>query len=351
MSSKAVGTTVCAVACLFAGPGSVFAADPEPIAWGGYADVQIAHDFNDLPTRYRYYTTQPYYTDEPALNLGFVDAKLQTGRYQGRVALQYGSSVVANYSAEPEVLARYVQEANMGVRITDELDVAAGVFLSHIGLESWISGDNFVPSRALVSDYSPYYQSGVRARYRASDRLQVEGHVLRGWQNISDDKEPALGTKVEYEWSREWVVAHSAFFGHEAGGKRVFNNFVAHWRREADFGVEATYDLGIQGREDDSTAMWYGWAVIPHYKFNEMVRGALRIEQFTDNHQVLVKSESGLGFNTISFSLSLDVEITEQVTVRGEYRGFVSGRELFPRGEESFSRADSFAMLSAIFRP
>jgi hypothetical protein len=351
MSYRIILTVVSAFAAFFTQPGVVCAADPELVTWGGYADLHIAHDFNDLPTRYRYYTTQPYYTDEPALNLSFVDAKLQSDRYQGRVALQYGSSVIANYSAEPEVLARYVQEANIGVRITDELDLAAGVFLSHLGLESWISGDNLVPSRALVSDYSPYYQSGVRARYQASERLRFEGHLLRGWQNISAEKSPSGGTKLEYTYSTEWSIAHNTFFGHEGGGKRVFNDFVLHWRREQDFGVDATYDFGIQGREDNAAAMWYGWAVIPHYRFSDTIRGALRIEQFTDNHQVLVQSESGGGFNTVSFSVSMDFDIAAKATLRAEYRAFVSNRDLFPRGEESASAADSFALISAVFRP
>lgn len=49
------------------------------VTFSGYIDTNIAHDFNHLPTRVRPYTTQPSYTDEASLNLGYVDATLANG--------------------------------------------------------------------------------------------------------------------------------------------------------------------------------------------------------------------------------------------------------------------------------
>jgi hypothetical protein len=109
---------------------------PAPLSFGGFVDTYIAHDFNHLPTRYRPYTTQPYYSDEGALNLGYVDAVLNTSRFRGRLALQYGSSVIANYADEPDEFVRYFQEAYGGISISESWKIDAGIFFSHIGAES-----------------------------------------------------------------------------------------------------------------------------------------------------------------------------------------------------------------------
>ncbi len=331
--------------CTF--PTALLAADPDSVTFNGYIDTHIAHDFNHLPTRYRYYSTQPYYTDEPSLNLGYVDAALDTDTLKGRLAFQYGSSVVANYSAEPEVFARYIQEARFGVKVLEGWELEAGVFLSHIGLESWISRDNAVASRALMSDYSPYYQSGVKSSHQINDNVRFDLYLLRGWQNISGERDPALGTQIEYSPSPQLELLHNTFIGNE-DGVRVFNDFVVRYGVSDSFGIDASYDIGVQSRQSDSRALWYGWAVIPRYRFNDTVASALRLEQFTDNHNVLVQTEDERGFMATSISVNLDLTLAPRLILRNEYRTFLSSRALFPR-REGLSYSDSFVMVSLLY--
>lgn len=59
------------------------------VDFSGYVDGILPYDRNDLLGRARPYTTQPYYSDEPALNLGYVDARLRSEEYRGRLALQW----------------------------------------------------------------------------------------------------------------------------------------------------------------------------------------------------------------------------------------------------------------------
>lgn len=331
--------------CIFSGLG--VAEQPEVLVYNGYIDAQCAHDFNRPPTRYRSYSTQPYYTDEPALNLGYVDATLDHGKVTARLALQYGSSVVANYSAEPEVFARYVQEGKIGWQVTDTWSLEAGVFLSHIGMESWISRDNAVASRALISDYSPYYQSGVRSAHRITDELRFDAYLLRGWQNISGDRDPALGTQLEYAFNPQLTFLHNSFIGNE-DGKRFFNDFVIRYRFSDRFGIDMSYDIGSQSRKDESRALWYGWAVVPRYTINETFSSAIRVEQYVDNHNVLVATETDEAFAATSISLNIDTTLAPRLILRNEYRVFFSSRDIFPRGE-GFSSSDSFVMASLVY--
>jgi hypothetical protein len=323
-------------------------ADPgDFITYSAYADAYFAHDFNHLPTRYRPYTTQPYYTDEPALNLGYVDARIDSDTYRGRLAMQYGSSVIANYADESKEFFRYFQEAYAGLKLSERLTVDAGIFFSHIGMESWISRDDWNLTRSLIAENSPYYQSGVRAQYTASESLSAQVLLLRGWQNISNDQPLALGTQVAWKATSSTSLYHNLFVGNEHG-ERIFNDFIIKHRLTQSFGIDAAYDLGIQQRRDEDTALWQGWSILPHYAINPRVAVAGRVEYYSDPHQVIVKSLSGQRFNATGLSANIDYKITPTLTWRNEYRVLLSTQEVFPR-HEGFSQSDSVVTTSIAY--
>lgn len=321
--------------------------DTHTATFSGFIDTNFAHDFNQPPTRYRSYTTQPYYTDEPALNLGYIDATVHSTRYRGRLALQYGSSVIANYATEPEIAARYFQEAYGGLQLSESLSVDVGVFLSHIGFESWISRDNFTASRSLVADYSPYYQSGVRSTYTFSSSLQGTLYLLRGWQNISGDRDPALGTQLSYKTNDSTTLIHNIFIGNEHG-TRTLNNFIIKQGVTNDLNLVASYDIGTQARRNDSTALWNGFSVVSQYRLNKELAAAFRVERYSDPHNAIVKTPFGRAFNTTSLSANIDYAITQALVWRTEYRAFIATQDIFPR-HEALSPTDSFVMVSVLY--
>jgi hypothetical protein len=328
-------------------PGPCVADDNQSLTFSGFLDTTLAHDFNSPPTRYRSYTTQPYYTDEPALNLGYIDATVHSTRYRGRLALQYGSSVIANYAAEPEIAARYFQEAYGGLQLSESLSIDVGVFLSHIGFESWISRDNFTASRSLVADYSPYYQSGVRSTYTFSSSLQGTLYLLRGWQNISGDRDPALGTQLSYKTNDSNTLIHNTFIGNEHG-TRTLNNFIVKHRLTPDVDLVTSYDIGTQARRSDSTVIWHGFSVVTQYRLNKEVAAAFRIERYSDPHNAIVETPFGRAFNTTSLSANIDYAITQALVWRTEYRAFIATQDIFPR-HEALSPSDSFIMVSVLY--
>jgi len=208
------------------------------IDWSAFVDSYYSYNLNSLPTRNRSYTTQPLYNQEPSLNLAYVEAKVSGENLRGRLAGQYGSSVISNYSSEPDLFWRYIQEANVGYQLADGLWLDAGIFLSHIGNESWISRDNWTYTRSLIADYSPYYQAGAKLSYQVSKELLTSIHLLKGWQNISDDRNPALGTQISYNLTDTTNFTYNTFIGNESG-RRFFNNFIAKQQITESFGLAA----------------------------------------------------------------------------------------------------------------
>src|SRR5690349_13594560 len=98
------------------------------IAFGGFVDAYFAYDFNHPRDLDRPFTTQAARHDEFNINLAFLEAVLSGARLRGRFAAQFGTSVQANYAAEPRLgtlsgpdVSRFIQEATMGYAITPKL--------------------------------------------------------------------------------------------------------------------------------------------------------------------------------------------------------------------------------------
>ena len=91
-----------------------------PITFGAYLDAYYAYAFAPPPAGTRSYTTQPLYHNELAVNFAFLSAEYASGDVRGRLAVQFGSYVEANYAAEPDFW-RNIYEAYAGYRIAENL--------------------------------------------------------------------------------------------------------------------------------------------------------------------------------------------------------------------------------------
>jgi hypothetical protein len=327
---------------------TAYDAEALEVSFSTYADTYYSYNLNSLPTRNRPYTTQPLYNEELALNLAYVEIKIDSPNLRGRFALQHGSSVISNYASEPELFWRYIQEANAGYQIGEGLWIDAGIFLSHIGLESWISRDNWTYTRSLIADYSPYYQTGAKLAYEVSKEMSLSLHLINGWQNISDDRNPAFGSQISYNPTCTTQITYNTFLGNE-GGYRLFNNLIAKQRISESFELAASFDFGFQMRkEEDDTATWHGWAAIAQYKVLPKMRIAGRIERYVDPHQVIVTSMNENHIAATGFSVNVDFDLSSSLLWRTEYRVLTANSSVFPR-ENGFNDSENFVVTSLAY--
>lgn len=332
------------------------------VTFGAFVDTYYAWDANHPgPGNFdRAFTTQPARQDEFNVNLAFVEVKLAGARTRGRLALQAGTSVQSNYAGEPRTgsvsgpdLARHVQEAVVGVRPAKALWVDAGIYLSHIGQESWISRDNPTYTRSLIADYSPYYETGVKATWAAGAKLTVQLHLLNGWQNISEtNRAKALGLRLDYVVSPHLTVGYADFVGNEApdtapARARVFNEVYLAWSA-GRLGVWLTVDHGLQGRRPaPGTSTWYGGAAIARVRLSPTFALAGRVERYADPDGVIVSTGTAGSFVANGASVGVDVRVPSGVLWRTEVRGYRARDRVFPRrGGGSFSRDDAFLVSS-----
>jgi hypothetical protein len=311
-----------------------------PVKFGGFVDAYYAYDFDRPASRDRAFTTQPARHNEFNVNLAYLDAVIAADRVRGRFALQTGTSVQSNYAGEPTQgsvsgpsLSRDIQEATAGYRVTDKLWLDGGIYFSHIGMESFISRDNWTYSRSLMGDFSPYYQAGVKASYQFSDAWSGQLHVLNGWQNISENNEnKALGTQVAWAPAGGWSVTYNTFWGQEVGNQgRFFNDLVVKTPAWGKFQLEGAADYGIQHKPSGSGGFskWYAGSLIGRYAFTERVAVAARVERYVDEDQVIVVT-GGPAFKTTGASVNLDVQLHKQLVWRTEVRELWCENKLYP---------------------
>jgi hypothetical protein len=321
-------------------------ADSAPrLTFGGFADVYYAYDFGRPASIDRAFTTQPARHNEFNVNLVHLEARLDGSRVRGRLALQAGTSVQSNYAGEPAFgsvsgpsLSRHIQEAVAGVRLADGLWLDAGIYLSHIGSESWLSRDNPTYTRSLIADYSPYYHSGAKLTWAASSRVTAQLNVGNGWQIISDNNgAKSVGVRVDIAASSRATLSVYNHLGNEQPDTvpsrlRAFQGASLKLLPSDKLTLVGTFDFGWQdgaGSADGSS--WYGTALIGRIQASPKVAVAARLERYHDPDQVIIATGTANGFQVSGGSFGIDVVPVANFLWRTEVRAFDSKDAIYPK--------------------
>ena len=338
-------------------------ADSNPVrTFGGFVDTYYAWDFNRPAHVDRAYTTQPARHAEANINLAFIETKLTGPRYRGRLALQWGTSVQANYAAEPKIgsvsgpnLSQFIQEATAGYQLSPSLWLDAGIFFAHTGYEGWISRDNLSYTRSLVADYCPYYEAGAKLTWTASPKLTATLALINGWQNISaENSTPAVGVRLDYAASAKLTLTYDNFVGNAGADSapqqlRLFHDFIVQYNSTGKWQTAAEYSVGTQSRSSKTggTASWWGMTTFAKFHASQAVAIVGRIEKYSDPSQVLIVTGLPAGFETTGASLGVDVKLQTPVLWRTELRGFRAKNSVFPQHTiGQFGRNNAFLVTS-----
>lgn len=335
------------------------AADTTPrVAVGAFVDGYYAYDFGRPASHDRAFTTQAARHDELNVNLAHVEARYASPGVRGRLALQAGTSVQFNYAGEPDEMAGtqpnylpLVQEATVGVSVGRDVWIDGGIMLSHIGSESWISQDNPTYTRSLAAEFSPYYETGVRATWQALPNLVAQLNVVNGWQLISENNhDKAVGVRLDWTPTAPLTLSYSNFVGREpaaATGEqdvRAFHDFIARWAPGERALLVATFDFGTQGG-----AGWHAASLVGRYRPAPALGISGRVERFDDGEGVVSATglEGAPGLVTSGASVGLDV-FRGAAVWRTELRTlFGAERAVFPDRDDGLVKS-SVALVTSL---
>lgn len=314
------------------------ASETKPLKIGVFVDTYYAASLYRPASRDRQFLTQVARDREFNINLAHLDATVDTDRLRGRLALQFGTSVTANYQYEStgekysnQFSVRNLQEAFAGYRLFDKIWLDAGIFFGHIGFESWISHDNWNYTRALQAENTPYYSTGARLSYEPSKALILQLLVLNGWQTItSTNRDKSFGTQIAYELNAKFKIIFNTFAGNVATDEsysrnRFYGNLVMQYLATDSWQFALMGDAGMQkDSADNGYRHWYTAAIYARYLISPHFAAATRLEYFIDADQAMISTATPHGFQVAGATFNFDYMPETAYRLRVEYRNFFS---------------------------
>lgn len=308
----------------------------------GFADVFYVNDFNrpQSPSRQTFLFNHNRH-NEFNLNLGLIHARVQHSKYRANFGWQTGTYANDNYAAEPGLL-KNIYEANIGLALNESnsLWIDAGIMPSHIGFESALSIDNLTLTRSLVAENSPYYLTGAKLTWQASDQWELAAMAVNGWQRIQRLEGNSLmswGTQVIFRPTEKTTLNWSTFIGTDTPDEdrrmRYFNNMYGQFQLSQKWNLLAGFDLGIEQDATSSSSydLWLGPVLIGQYKINNKWAMAFRAEYYQDKNGVIISTGTANGFQTTGFSLNLDYTPIPSLIWRLEGRLLRSMDDIFEK--------------------
>ena len=237
--------------------------------------------------------------NEFQLNLVSVGARVEHAKLLGALILQAGTAADVLYAPPPSRSPnanpdtwKHIQEAHVGYRIGSDVAVEAGLFPSHIGNEGFTSFGNWNYSRAMISDATPYYLAGVKAKWSASPTFALTALVYNGWQGLQDaNKYKSGGLRVDWTPSDKIAVFDAISVGPETGDDReirYFDDLVVSLALHPRVSVAAEGYVGLdRGKDKTRDAGFWGAAAWIRWLVGETTYFAVRGERLVDTAGLL----------------------------------------------------------------
>lgn len=329
-----------------------------PLTVSGYVEAYFCYDLSKPSSHERpVFVYNHKRTQEVSINLAYLKLNYTTEMVRANLAMMGGTYAQYNLSAEQGLL-RNLFEANAGLKLlkNHRLWLDAGIFPSHLGIESAIGKDCYNLTRSLSAENSPYYEAGVNLNYTTSNqKLYLALLYLNGWQRIqraSRNNAPNFGTQLMFKPSTKFSFNWSTFIGSDSPDSllkwRFFNNLYCQWNITPKLGVIAGFDFGIQQQSKHSADYyeWYSPIIHMRYALHSKLNIAARAEFYADKNQVIVYTGTKNGFQTQGYSINLDYLPVSNLLLRVEAKTFVSKDEIFELNQQP--NASNYCFAAAL---
>ncbi len=197
-----------------------------------FVDAAYAWQFSNPVDNTIFPTTTAARHSEFTLNLAYLGFELngidtKYGGPIGRLELQMGS-YIATIQGQDATLARgsflsnptlsYVKQAGAGWHFhwRHGLNIEVGIFPSYIALESYVPQENWSYTHPFVSDFTPYYFSGLRTQLFFEENQKLEVWLVNGWQSFGRWHDALTGGYLYNVRHGKWLsLTHTLYAGQD----------------------------------------------------------------------------------------------------------------------------------------
>lgn len=202
---------------------STLAEKTPTLTLSGYVDTYYGW-FSDEVGRnqLQQYTTVSPRSQQFGLNVAQIGTAYASEKLRGNFILSYGDIAIATWSKE----FPFIQEANLGVKLANNLWLDAGFFATHIGTESFLPKNNMLSSTAVATYNEPFYQAGARLSYEGIKNLDAQLWVINGYNYFLDFNDAkSVGLYLSYAFNDNLSLTYTNLFGDEAPDEANFTQF------------------------------------------------------------------------------------------------------------------------------
>ena len=166
--------------------------------------------------------------NEFTLNLASVGIETNYKNIIGRIWLQYGQMGSIVQELDGSVgrgrntsigNLKNIREAAAGYHFNKwhGINIEMGIFMSYIGLESYVTQENWNYQRSMVCDFTPFYFSGARVQVFPSRKLKTELWLLNGWQTYSSwNKSIGIGNSNYWRPNENLQIVGNFYVGKDS---------------------------------------------------------------------------------------------------------------------------------------
>lgn len=315
-----------------------------PFTISGFVDAYSAISRNDPADRHNFQAgvgTTGSRSTPLNLNLFAVDIQRKPARWGFHLIAGAGTAMDIVHSGESASLRReirrYVYQASVATRVSQKVELEAGIYPSHIGFESFLSKDNWTYTRGWLAEFSPYYQTGVKATFHIRPHLSAQVHVVRGWQLIGDNNHArSFGTQLAWTGERLSVAVNTLAgpeLPNDTHHRRTLVDLVVSGQLTPGTSIAGSLDAGQQQDPAGGRSHWWAAGVQGRRAMTSRLALAARIERFVDPRGVVagdLKAVTG-----ITSTLELRRRVLWKLEARYDLaRGAVFHRRDQPAGRQ-----------------
>jgi len=309
----------------------------DSIHFSGYTEIYFSQDQHTWQDHQRPgFLFSHTSTNHVALNTAVLDFKYSSARVKTQLSLVEGTYANKVTSSEPIGFgALYVGNISYKLSQRENLWLQAGVFSSHIGLESAIGFSNLSLSRSLAAENSPYYESGLSLQFTSKNNKWYTSLLyLNGWQTMTlmpQQVTPGVGSQIQFKPNSKITLNHSTYFGEAAvfdsSQTRFYQNFYANVILKDRWNIQLQADYGMQ--ETGNSRLGKSWMtgfVGVSYQLNEKLSLVGRAEMLRDKYNLVI---AGINNDLWGYSFNINYLLDEHLLLRAEWRNITSNNYTF----------------------
>ena len=206
------------------------------ITGSGYLDADYNYNFANPIDNTNTISSTIGRHNEVHINLASVGVDATYKNMIGRVLLQYGAMQHIVQELDESVNRgrntgtgnlKFIREGAAGYHFNKwyGINIEAGIFMSYMGLESYMVQDNWCFQRSLVCEFTPFYFQGARLQMHPTKKLKQEFLLLNGWQSYNSfGNSPGAGSSTYWRPNENLQFAANFYYGHDTKNPDTLGN-------------------------------------------------------------------------------------------------------------------------------